>query len=185
MPLPEYHPQSLSRTAWHFIDGWRDRDVFDLDPPYQRSSVWDDEQRRQLIRSLQMGLPIGAVWTSDRGAASDPPYGVVDGRQRIATLRAWFAGGFSVPADWFALRARQVERGYPPHLVDGHGDEVTFDDLTVVGARTCASWKVAELQVSGLTVEQEAELFLLINAAGTAHTAADLDRARQVAGGAG
>lgn len=183
MPLPEYTPHALSRTAMHFLDQWRDDgDIFDLDPAYQRTSVWTDQQRRAMIRSLQMGLPVGSIWTNLRGRGTEQRYSVVDGKQRITTLRAWFAGEFAVPADYFALRPYQVERDYPPMVNDGHGDEVTFHDLTDVGQRLCNNgWHLSELQVTGLTVEQEAELFLLVNAAGTSHTDQDLDRARRVA----
>lgn len=183
MPLPEYHPDALSRTAFHFLDGWRDEDIFDLAPPYQRTSVWTDQQRRQLIRSLQMGLPVGSIWTNRRDDAADVPYGVVDGKQRIETLRRWFAGGLTVPADWFALRPYEADRGYPPALRDGHPAQVCVDDLTDVGQRRCRNWRVAELSVHGLDLAGEAELFLLVNAAGTTHTAADLARAAAVSRG--
>lgn len=176
MPLPRYTPQQLSRTADHFrpreslnaaLEGY---DPFILDPPYQRGSVWTHEQRVNLVRSLIMGLPIGSIWTSDRGGANG--YAIVDGRQRVETLRAWFDDDLAVPAGWFE------PRDLPDDLAADPGDAlVTYAGLSDTGRRRCTTgWHVGELQVSRLTEQQEAELYLLINFGGVPQ--ADDDRAR-------
>ena len=78
------------------------RDDYLLDPPYQRGSVWTVEQRRNLIRSILIGLPIGAIAVNDRGwqGADQPSFAVIDGRQRIEALRAFRDGEFGIPAHW-------------------------------------------------------------------------------------
>lgn len=184
MPLPRYTPQNLSRTADHFLR--RDRahedaeDIFDLDPPYQRQSVWTTDQRRNLVKSLIMGLPVGAVWTNKRryepGAAT---FAVIDGRQRIETVRGWFDGAFDVPAAWWEPKLLA-----DPGAVDDRGATVTYDDLSDTGQRACRiGWHIGELQVQGLRVAEEAELYLLVNYGGVPHEEADYRRAAAVASG--
>lgn len=95
----------MSWPASFYIDV---RDKLDLNPPYQRGSVWDDARRRNLMRSLLMGLPIGSVVLNRRDHAPAPagftaaaPYiAVVDGKQRIETLRAVTDGLLPIPAVW-------------------------------------------------------------------------------------
>src|ERR1035437_2696500 len=101
-PLPEILLATHNWTVGH----WIDNENYDLDAPYQRGSVWTDEQRRDLIKSLHMGLPVGAVTVSKLPWRNYLPntqkgYRVVDGKQRIETVRAFANDEFSVPAFWF------------------------------------------------------------------------------------
>lgn len=181
MALAEYTPETLNRTADHFLV--RDTgDPFHLDTPYQRQSVWTVDQRRNLIKSLRMGLPVGAVWTNER-TTNDAHhyYGVIDGRQRIETIRMWFASEFGVPRAWFDLPSHAADRS--PWVPPGNPDDiVTYADLTDNGQRMCRNrWHLGELHVRGLTIEQEADLYLLVNFGGVAQTAADQARAAAVA----
>lgn len=89
-PLPHLYLQAYSFNAERFTHG--DQSLFDLGPEYQRGSVWTLEQRRNLIRSLIMGLPIGSIVLNDRspGAVvvdvfgSPAMFGVIDGNQSSA-----------------------------------------------------------------------------------------------------
>jgi hypothetical protein len=62
----------------------------DLNPPYQRDHVWGEERRRNLIRSLTMGLPIGAIFINSRDIME--PEVVLDGKQRIETVAPGWPG---------------------------------------------------------------------------------------------
>lgn len=150
----------------------------DLAAPYQRPSVWELEQRRKLIESIMRGVPIAAIVLSDLGNKSDVHWRVVDGKQRLETVIGFTQDEFSVPGHWFR----------PESLVDGEearGGDVRWSDLSKV-------WKM-DFRGRTLVVEQlrhehdateaemieaEEDLYLLINGGGTAHTEADLDRAR-------
>lgn len=125
-PLVEYQ---FSGNNWA-VAHWFNREVEDpdglsgdnvvLDAPYQRGSVWDLDRRRNLIRSLVMGLPVGSVIYAKLpfGIYEDRPaahYRIIDGRQRIETVRAFHQGEFTVPGHWFNsewadddLRSRDV-----------------------------------------------------------------------------
>jgi hypothetical protein len=107
MGLPEYHMPIHSNAVYGFIledpDDPDERDKYDLSAPYQRDSVWTVDRRRNLIRSLLMGLPIGNIILSHLPYRGGSPYSyrVIDGKQRIETLRMFANDEFSVPGDWF------------------------------------------------------------------------------------
>jgi len=64
-PLVELRTQSTARAlSWfeQLADG--DETELDVNQPYQRGHVWDDNRRRLLIRSLMQGVPIGAITDS-------------------------------------------------------------------------------------------------------------------------
>lgn len=159
----------------------------DLSPAYQRGSVWTNEQRIALIKSWLIGLPIPAVIINDRFEGPWPtrrdglPMGghfsaVIDGKQRIETATMWFDGKLPVPATWFP--ADQVRET----TLTSDGDYVTFLGLTTVARRyfvNRALLPVIETHVG--SVEEEAELYLLINGQGTAQGNDDMDRAAKVA----
>lgn len=157
-----------------------------LDPPYQRGSVWTTTQRLDLMFSWLSGYPIGAVILNDRQHAawdSTNPgmtvaYAVIDGRQRLETLIAWFDGRLAIPATW--LRPEWIDPQAVP-ADDGDGPYITETDLTVAGQRLVSSRMavpVVTAQVS--TVEAEAEIFRLVNSGGTPQTEQDMSRAAQV-----
>lgn len=185
-PLEHRSLDAAAREAVGIVDMIRDG-MLTLDTPYQRASVWDDEQRIGLIKSFLLGIPIPAMIWNDRTCPAwenanpgydGPPYAMIDGKQRAETAIAWYADKFAVPASWFE-----------PGLVyaterTGDGPYVRFSGLTIVGQRffkRLARFPVAEAKVGSLATE--ANVYLLVNAAGTSQTADDLNRARAIAEG--
>lgn len=132
-----------------------------------------------------MGIPVAALvlnrrgdnraWTRNEGDPGDTWYACIDGKQRLTTMAMWWSGDLSIPADWLEQRM----------LGDGHCLSMAcVRDLTDVGRRFMDNRfiiPVAEAQLSSLA--EEAEVYGLINSAGSAQTAADLDRAASIAGG--
>lgn len=156
---------------------------YDLTPPYQRGSVWTLRQRQALIRSLLMGVPIGALVMNQRGYdpveleaqfGSGAIYAVVDGRQRIETLRAFVHSEFAVPADWWE---DEMIKDWPENGM------VVYAQLSAQGRRAFENLPVQSLVASVPTLEDEAEIFLLINRAGTAQDDESVARAEGVARG--
>lgn len=156
---------------------WFSPDKYDLSPPYQRASVWTDGQRVRLLQSLFEGLPVGAVVVNFRGYDTQTTYAVVDGKQRIETLRSFIADGFAVPASWF-------ETCDVDAVVAGPGGEpsVVFSGLCRRLQRTVEDFPIATLVAQVATVADEAALYDRINTSGTQHTDAELALAREVAG---
>jgi hypothetical protein len=156
-----------------------------LDPPYQRGSVWTNDQRLDLMYSFLSGYPIGAVILNDRmRRAWDAKgefvvaYAVVDGRQRLETVKAWFDGHLAIPESWIdpawvLPSVGRIDRGDGPYV------DITY--LTESGQRRIASRMavpVVTAQVDSL--EAEAEIYRLVNTGGTPHTPDDLARAARI-----
>lgn len=199
-PLPELQLQNHTWT----VDYWTIeamRGEFDLTAPYQRDDVWTIEKRQSLIRSLLMGLPIGSITYADLGRDHAPGYRIVDGKQRITTLRMFIDDEFSVPGHWFRA----------DHLLDGEAGRnmpATFSDLSRYGQRHLKGRQLPGLEFRSCTqvtekpdgfgtgtdrfnfrkrtpdemLQAEAELYLLVNFGGVAQTDDDQTRARKVAG---
>jgi hypothetical protein len=198
-PLPKI---SLSTANWT-VGHWLDVNHYDLDAPYQRGSVWTDDQRRNLMKSLFIGLPVGAVTVSklpwrDHLPDTQKSYRIVDGKQRIEAVRAFANNEFNVPASWFRPDALS------PDAVASGKTDVTWDDLAVVTRRKFgtsmplpASEFNAETEYLGRDkvtgdwvtrrrsdeeiLQAEAELYGLLNGGGTPQTDEDMARARAVA----
>lgn len=161
-------------------DGW-----MDTNPPYQRGSVWDTEQRMNLVRSALLGLPIPAVMINDRTTAAWKQntgedtmttgvgmYAVIDGKQRVETICAWYDGDLAVPASWFS----------PEHVETTEDTEdgpyVRYTGLSTIGRRHFDNRAILPVvEAHAASVAEEADLYLLLNMAGTPQSEADLDNA--------
>lgn len=60
-----------------------------LNPGFQRKEVWDDTRKCQLIESLLLKIPIPMFYVS---ASTDGGWTVVDGLQRLSTIRDFVLG---------------------------------------------------------------------------------------------
>lgn len=168
--LPKIHPQMYSYPVDHYRMLASQPDRLDLNPSYQRGSVWGTERKRNLIKSLLMGLPIGAVFLNSRDIMQ--PDRVVDGKQRIEAVLDFLGDRLSVPAEWFA-----AEDLIP---ADTLGVTDRDSDLTLPAQRRFRSATVATYQTKLRTEAEERDLFLLINYGGVAQGDVDAD-----AGGVG
>jgi hypothetical protein len=208
-PLPELRLQSYNWTAGHYLQRSDDPDshIFDLDAPYQRGAVWTVEQKRALIKSLTMGVPVGAIIYANIGVRTPKPYRVIDGQQRIRTVLAWVNGEFVCPGWWFrdehlrrpSDRGAWVFYGQMSDYYHRHFEMSTpLPALEFDSQREFLGWEqhphpskpTESINVAkwrDRTPEEmlraEAEVYLLINMAGTDQTADDILRAQRVAGG--
>lgn len=66
-----------------------EREVFDVDPPFQRRSAWDDKKASLYIESLLLGCPVPPITLAELPAAFPGPhqYVVIDGKQRLGSLK--------------------------------------------------------------------------------------------------
>lgn len=166
-----FQPLALPAMHWFLED---QRDIFDLNPPYQRASVWQPAQRVALLESLMRGIPIGAIVFNDRGIRNGTViHAIIDGKQRVLAIRAFVDNEFTVPAWWFE-----------EDEVNSREGEASFKDLTVVGQRRFQMLPMPGLQAHVTSIEEEARIYDLINTAGTAQTDADIANARAIAGDA-
>lgn len=185
-PIERLHLQPTVRGAREISRMFSDGSG-DLSPEYQRGSVWTSAQRVGLIRSFLMGLPVPSLVLSDRMDGPWPEradgfpeggyiFAVIDGKQRIETLRDWFGGDLAVPSSWFdgdlVERTEQTD----------DGAYVRFDGLTRTGQRIVSTrFLITVVEAKPASLREEAELYLLLNGAGTAQTEDDMAAAARVA----
>ncbi len=62
-------------------------------PPFQRKLVWNAEQKRELIESILMGIPIPVIYVFEDENGHKQ---VVDGRQRISTIISFMNNEFKL-----------------------------------------------------------------------------------------
>lgn len=162
-----------------------------VDAPYQRGHVWTRDQQIGLVRSMLQGVAVPALIVNDRGNSEwgrhnggypdpgEPWQSVVDGKQRVEAMRAWFDGEVAVPASWFPVDDVDSTRA----AADGTA-WVTVDDLAPNAQARCRNRFSFPVAVAALgSVEAEAQMYLLVNGAGTVQSDDDLANAARVAGG--
>lgn len=115
----------------------------DFDPDYQRGSVWDDTDRAKLLDSIFAGRSIGKFVLRrvpyDESLAKNCLYEVVDGKQRLLTLTAFYENRF-------------VYHGY------------TYNDLPQEDKNWLKSAMTSVLELPESTTEKEVlEVFVAIN----------------------
>jgi len=69
------------------------REAINLHPEYQRRLRWTPTQKSRLIESLLLNIPVPPVFFYESDAAR---YEVMDGQQRLNTIRDFFEGGFAL-----------------------------------------------------------------------------------------
>src|ERR1035437_5757442 len=86
-----------TQTASWFLD-LRDSGKLELNPPYQRRSVWTYNYKQFFIDSIVRNYPTQAIFL-DLAIEPDQPsvYRVLDGKQRLTTLIDFTADTFPAP----------------------------------------------------------------------------------------
>lgn len=152
----------------------------DLDPPYQRRSVWTAKDRRFFLDTIFRNFPSPAIFLhkviSDTGAAK---YYVVDGKQRLETILRFSKGKlriaqdygdvrlnnkrFSDIADDFEMKARFWNYQLPVEMIDFQESEMVKDvfDRLNRNSRKLTSQELRHAKFDGWLItkaEAEAEL---------------------------
>lgn len=185
-PIQSYSMQASNRSAREIARLFSESEgEGDLNPTYQRSSVWTNLQRVELVKSWLMGVPIPSIVINDRIFGPWPKhfgrtegefsYAVIDGKQRIEAAQAWFGGELAVPASWFD--PAMVENPFETE----DGLYVYYTGLSTEEQRYQKfNFKLPTVEAKVGTIQEEAEIYLLLNSTGTAHTTQDLVNAARV-----
>lgn len=86
----------------------------DLQPSYQRGFVWKDDFKDKLIYSVVKSYPMGSISVrvlnepNARGAKSE----VVDGQQRLTTIRDFVKGEYIIKSEWSKRIIEVVQHYY-------------------------------------------------------------------------
>ena len=71
----------------------KDKFIINVAPNFQRRQRWSTKKRSQLIESFLMNIPIPSVYLFEKEYNE---YEVVDGRQRLDSIREYFSNGFAL-----------------------------------------------------------------------------------------
>lgn len=96
-PTIPYEPDDIRVEPKNFslkqiIDMIDDGDL-DLSPDFQRNFVWDETRQSRLIESILLRIPIPVFYFS---MDNDGLMHVVDGVQRLTTIKSFMSGGFAL-----------------------------------------------------------------------------------------
>lgn len=72
----------------------------DLNPPYQRRSVWTASDRYYFLDTIFNNYPCPAVYVQKEIGSEGPKYNVVDGKQRISTILNFYHNKFRLPKNF-------------------------------------------------------------------------------------
>lgn len=164
----ELRPTFETHTINSLTLMFRNRQI-NLEPGFQRQSVWTLNDRRRLIQSILAGYPIPSIFLYKRAPRGRLIYDVIDGKQRLETIfmftklgrftRAGFEAkldlnGESGWYDWRILRRRF------PNL------KAAFD-----------AYKIQTVEVTG-ELNQIIDLFVRINSTGKRLTSGEKRHAK-------
>lgn len=120
-----------------------------LNPGFQRQSVWSENDRKKLIDSLFRGFPLPSIFLYKRHEGGDLIYDVIDGKQRIETFLMFtgkirggrFKARVQLPkseqlewVDWNLLKRNESQHlvlGYRLQVVQVEGDLSDIIDVFV------------------------------------------------------
>ncbi|MEV7438828.1 DUF262 domain-containing protein [Streptomyces griseoviridis] len=103
--MPRERRQTTQTIAW-FRDLWA-RELLELDPPYQRRSVWNQSYKDYFIETLMLQYPAPAIFIYENMSADGiATYSVVDGKQRLSAIFEFTSNEFPVSEKSAIKRAR-------------------------------------------------------------------------------
>lgn len=140
-----------------------------LDPGFQRNSVWTLADRRRLIQSILARYPLPSIFLYERRQKGGVVYDVIDGKQRLETILMF------ARQDRFKRHAFNVKLS-----LNGH---VGYYDWTILKAKfqevhhSFLTYKVQVAELSGELAEI-IDLFVRINSTGKPLTSGEKRHAR-------
>lgn len=139
----------------HYLSG-----NLELNPVFQRKSVWNQKQRKNLIKSLYENIPIPSVFLYKRFKNGKIIYDVIDGKQRLETI-FMFLGlkGFTKQKFSFKVPYFDSETGE-------HEFTAYWDDLDVIEQERFLNYQLNIITVSG-NFTDISEIFVRINSTGS------------------
>lgn len=140
-----------------------------LDPGFQRKSVWTLSDRRRLIQSIVAGYPLPSIFLYQRSRGARLVYDVIDGKQRLESIFMFIESGrfkrdrfeakldLGDGLDWYDWRS----------IVRDHAER----------AAAFRSYKLQAVEITG-DLAQIIDLFVRINSTGKRLTSGEKRHAR-------
>ena len=90
--------------ANNVLDLYQQRSLINLDPPYQRLSIWDQEKQQRFIDSVVNGVDTPKLYFHEIAKQAETPspnrFSVIDGKQRLIALWAFISNEITLPTDF-------------------------------------------------------------------------------------
>ena len=164
----ELHPTFGEHTINELTLMFRNRQI-NLDPGFQRHSVWTLNDRRRLIQSILAGYPLPSVFLYRRDLKGRLVYDVIDGKQRLETIFMFTKLG-RFKRDWFNIK---FDLGDGPDWYDWPQIKRHFRSRRA----TFDSYKLQTVEVTG-DLSQIIDLFVRINSTGKRLTSGEKRHAK-------
>lgn len=165
LPLtPSFSERSLDQFALMFKGH-----QINLEPGFQRKSVWTLNDRRRLLQSIVAGYPVPSIFLYRRHHKGRPIYDVIDGKQRLETI-------------FMFMRLGRFRRdGFDVKLDLGEGFEwYDWPAIRRYYADTEAAIRLYQIQTVEVTgdLSQIIDIFVRINSTGKRLTSGERRHAR-------
>lgn len=150
----------------------QEKGCLNLEPGFQRKSVWTISDRRKLIQSVLEGYPVPSIFLYRREENGVPIYDVLDGKQRLETI---FMFAHVKP---FHKQAFDVKHFFPdddPNEWTGWWDWKYLHKYERAGQ--FLSYEIQVAEVSG-EIGDIVDLFVRINSTGKALTTSERRHAK-------
>lgn len=117
----------------NFVEALKKPDYMQVRPFYQRRQRWDEERQSRLIESFIMNIPVPPLFLYEKDFNK---YEVMDGQQRITSLKAFYAGEFKLRGleIWRELNGRTYSK--LPSLVRSGLDRRSISYIVVLREST-------------------------------------------------
>ena len=100
--MPKFRMYPL--RANNVLELYYHRDLIDLDPPYQRLSIWDKEKQQRFVDSVINEVDTPKLYFHEFTRQSEGParfrYSVIDGKQRLIALWEFVSNNLPLPSDF-------------------------------------------------------------------------------------
>ena len=145
---PDIQYAPYQKTALDLIHLYENGNL-NLEPGFQRQSVWTNKDREKLIDSIVRGYPLPAIFLYKRYYEGEVIYDVIDGKQRIETI-LMFTGNLrgnrfdakvllpgeeeSYYVDWNYLKRKKLQNiitGFQFSVIEVTGNSGNIIDLFV------------------------------------------------------
>lgn len=88
--------------SW-FVD-MQAQNRLELNPPYQRKSVWTYKDKQFFLDTVFNNFPCPAIYLQKENTPKGPIYNVVDGKQRLSTVLDFYAGKIRIGKNFSLAR---------------------------------------------------------------------------------
>ncbi len=85
-------------VSW-FLDLYKWEQI-DLDPPYQRLSIWNKKDKQFFLDTVFHNYPCPAIYIQKETVDGKSTYNVVDGKQRLKTVFDFFENKIAIPSNF-------------------------------------------------------------------------------------